>query len=61
MTKLYSFIRGSLEWRFSELFFFDAPLMNQYKFIAFNIFSCKILKISCKILIIAAYLEVYYI
>ena len=33
-------------------YFFHASLWNQYKFIAFNIFSCKILIISIKILII---------
>ena len=52
MAKFYSFIRGSLEWPFSELYFFDALLWNQHKFIAFNIFPCKILITSCKILII---------
>ena len=36
----------------SDLFFSDASLQNQYKFIAFNIFSCKTLIIYCKILII---------
>ena len=34
---------------FSELFFSDASLWNQYKFIVFNILSCGILIISCKI------------
>ena len=35
-------------------FLSDASLWNQYKFISFNIFSCRILVISCKILIITA-------
>ena len=52
MTNLYSLIRGLLEWLFSELFLSDASLRDKYKFIAFNIFSCNILKIYCKILII---------
>ena len=56
MTNLYSFIRGSLEWPFSELFLSDASLWTQYKFAAFNIFSCIILIIDCKILIITVYL-----
>ena len=53
MTSLNSFIRGSLEWQLSELFLSDAPLWNQYKFIAFNIFSSNVLIIYCKTLIIA--------
>ena len=52
MTNLYPFIRGSLEWSFSELFFSDVSLWNQSKYIAFSIFSCRILIIFCKILII---------
>ena len=47
MTNLYSFIGGSLEWPFSELFLSD--VWNQYKFMAFNIFSCNILIIYCKL------------
>ena len=46
------FIRGSLGWPFRELVFSDTSLWNQYKFITFNIFSCKILRISFKILIV---------
>ena len=38
MKNLYFFIQGSLEWTFSELFFSDVSLWNQYKYIAFNIF-----------------------
>ena len=53
MTILYSFIRGLLQWPFSELFLSDASLWNQYKFIDFNIFACIILIIYSKILIIA--------
>ena len=52
MTNLYPFIQGSLEWPFSELFSANVSLWNQYKYIAFNIFSCRILIISYKILII---------
>ena len=52
MTNLYSFYRGSLEWPFSEIFLSNASLWNQYKLIAFNIFSCTIFIIYCKILII---------
>ena len=32
----------------SELFFSDASLWNQYKFIAFNLLSCRSLIIFCK-------------
>ena len=52
MTNLYPFIQGWLEWLFSELFFANVSLWNQYKYIAFNIFSCRILIILYKILII---------
>ena len=49
---LYPFIQGSLEWPFSELFSINVSLWNQYKYIAFNIFSCRISIISYKMLII---------
>ena len=52
MTSLYPFIQDSLEWPFSELTFSDVWLWNQYKYIAFNIFSCRTLIISYKMLII---------
>ena len=52
MTNLYPFIQGSLEWPFSELFSANVSLWNQYQYIAFNIFSCRILIISYKMLII---------
>ena len=52
MTNLYSFIQSSLEWPFSELFSANVSLWNQYKYIAFNIFTCRILIILYKILII---------
>ena len=52
MTNLCPLIQGSLEWPFSELFTANVSLWNQYKYIAFNIFSCKILIISYKMLII---------
>ena len=42
-----------LEWKFSYVFFCGALLLNQYKFIAFNIYWCKIFTIFYKILIIA--------
>ena len=50
MTNFYPFIQGLLEWPFSEYF----PLKYRYRIkrIAFNIFSCRILIISHKILII---------
>ena len=54
MKNLCSFIQGSLEWEFSELFFSDVSLRNQYKCVAFNIFSCRVLIISYKMLIITA-------
>ena len=49
---LCPFIQGSLEWPFSELFPTNVSLWNQYKYIAFNIFTCRILIISYKMLII---------
>ena len=52
MTNLYPVIWGSLERSFIELFFSDASFWCQYRFIAFNIFLCRILIIFCKILII---------
>ena len=51
MTNLYPFIQGSLEWPFRELFSANASLWNQYKYIAFNIFSCRILITCYKMLI----------
>ena len=51
-TNLYSFIQGSLEWLVSELFSADISLYNHYKYIVFNIFSCRIVIISYKMLII---------
>ena len=56
MTNLYPFIQNSLEWPFRELFFVNASLWNQYKYIALNIFSRRILIISYKMLIIKEYL-----
>ena len=47
-----SIIQSPLEWLFSELFSATVSLWNQYKYIAFNNFSCRILIISYKILII---------
>ena len=52
MTNLYPFIQGSLEWPYSELFSANVSLRNQYKSIRFNIFSCRIMIISYKMLII---------
>ena len=48
----HSFIQGSLELTFSELYLPNVALWNQYKYIAVNIFSRRILIISCKMLII---------
>ena len=52
MKNLYSFVQGLLEWQFSELFSANVSLWNQYQYIAFNIFSCRIVIILYKILII---------
>ena len=53
MTNLfYPFIQGSLEWPFSEVFSANLSLWNQCKYIAFNIFSCRILLVSYNMLII---------
>ena len=52
MMNRYPFIWGLLERSFSELNFCNASLLNQYKFIAFKIFSCKALIISGKTSII---------
>ena len=52
MANLYSFIQVSLEWPFSELVSANVSLWNQCKYIAFNIFSCRILIFSYKMLII---------
>ena len=52
MTNLYPFIKGWLEYPFSKLFSANVSLWNQYKYNAFNIFSCRILIISYKILMI---------
>ena len=52
MKSLYSFIQGSLVRPFSELFFPDVSLLNQYQHFVFNIFSCRILIILYKMLII---------
>ena len=53
VTNFSLFNRSSLKWPFNELFFSDALLWNQYNFIAFDIFFCKISIISYKMLIIA--------
>ena len=52
MTNLYPFIQDLMEWPFSEIFPTNVSLWNQYKYISFNIFSCRILTISYKKLII---------
>ena len=41
ITNLYPFIRGSLEWLYSELYSSNASLWNQYKHIAFIPFFYK--------------------
>ena len=50
VRNLYPFMQGSLESKFSELYLSDASVWNQYKL--FDVCSCWILIISCKILII---------
>ena len=52
VTNLYSFIQGLLEWPFSELLSANVSLWNQCKYIAFNIFLCRIFIILYKMLII---------
>ena len=52
MTNLCPFIQVWFEWPFRELFSANVSLWNQCKHIAFNIFSCRILIISYKTLII---------
>ena len=52
MTNLYLFVQGLLEWPFSELFSVNVSLWNQYKYVAFNIFTCRILIILYKMLTI---------
>ena len=54
MMNLYTCIQRLLEWPFSELFSPNESLWNQYKYIAFNIFSCRILIILYKMLVITA-------
>ena len=49
---LYISVRGSLEWLLSELLSANVSLWNQYKYIAFNIFPCRIVIILYKMLII---------
>ena len=52
MTNLYPFIQDSMNRQFRELLSANTLLWNQYKYIAFNIFSCRVLIISYKMLII---------
>ena len=52
MTNLCPFIQGSLESSFSELFSANVSVWNQYKYIAFNIFWCRLFIISYKMLLI---------
>ena len=56
MTNFYQFIQDSLVWTFTEFFLSDVSLWNQCKYTVFNIFSCIILIISYKMLIITRYL-----
>ena len=51
-TNLYSFIQGSLERPFSELFLANVSLRNQYRYNVFNLFSWRIVIIPYKMLII---------
>ena len=57
MTNLFPFIQGSLEWPFSELFSANVSLWNQYKYIEFNIFSCRILIAYIKCWLLQEYLS----
>ena len=52
MTNFYPFIQGQLKWPFRKLFSANGSLRNQYKYIAFNNFSCRISIISYKVSII---------
>ena len=52
MTILYPFIQILLEWTFNKSLPTSVSLWDQYKYIAFNIFSCRILIISYKMFII---------
>ena len=52
MTNIYPFNQGSLEWPFRKLFSANVSLWNQYRYIAFNIFSFRIVIISYKMLFI---------
>ena len=52
ITNLYPFIQSSLEWPLSELFSTDVSLWNEYKYIAFKMFSFKTFIILHKMLII---------
>ena len=47
MMTLYPFIQGFLEWPFSKLFSANVSLWNHYKYIVFNIFSCRISRMKC--------------
>ena len=49
---LYPFFQGLLEWSFSELFSANVSLWNQYRYIEFKIFLCRIKIILFKMLII---------
>ena len=51
VTNLHPFIQGSLELPFSELFSANVTLWNQYKYIAYNILSCRILVVLHKMLV----------
>ena len=51
-SRSYPFIQVSLEWRFSELFSANVSLWSQYKYIAFNIFSCTVVIVLYEMLII---------
>ena len=55
MTNLYPFIQCWLEWPFSASFSANVSLWNHYKYIAFNIFSWRILIILYKILIMRVF------
>ena len=51
---LHTCIQRLLEWPFNELFSPNESLWNQYKYIAFNVFSCRILIILYEMLVTTA-------
>ena len=52
LLNLNPFIQGLLERPFGEFFSSNVSLWNKYKYNAFNIFSCRIMIIPYKVLIV---------